>query len=282
MSLKVLHLWNMTAGRCGIRNFGNMFSIALRNAGCEVDDFDVCYPTLYATGKYLPDNVQDYDVVHFNWHPITNNHYGAGHFTGIHGVRSIYLHDIPPWSACPCLEPFQVRMTSEPSEISTLEVPYPIVDWVDPATLHTPGARFTVGISGVREDGFPAIRGICDSHNWLVNMSEPGAWLSIEDEVRRLSRSHVNVCWYHEARGLSGTPGMMLGSRRPLLINHSPMLRHLRDVHGVWQNDDLEKALMLFEAFPVKGPQGIDPTLSWSTYAQRILMAWEEAATDGR
>lgn len=281
--MRVLHLWNMTAGRCGIKNFGQMFSTAMRHAGCTVDDFDCTYPTLYQTGKYLPDNVDEYDVVHFNWHPITNNHYGAGHFAAVRGVRSIYLHDIPPFSGCPCIDAFQVRMTSEPSAISTLEVPYPIVDWVNPASLPPPNDHFTVGISGVRRDGFDVVAAVCEREGWTLNQSELGAWIALEDEIRRLARSTVNVCWYHEGRGLSGTPAMMLGARRPLLINQSPMLRHLHGIEGVLYRpgETLENMLaMVYEGqFGLwrELSHGIDPTLSWSTYAQHVIRAWEAA-----
>lgn len=289
MGLKVLHLWNMTAGRCGIKNFGQMFSTALRNAGCQVDDWDITYPAMKARGDrgepdYMPANVGEYDVVHFGWHPITNNCHLSYHFADVVGVRSVYLHDIPPWSGCPCLEVFQVRMTSEPSPISTLEIPYPIVDWVDPKTLPPPNPEFTVGISGVREDGFHLVQEICERRGWELNVGEKGTWLSIEDEIRRLARSTVNVCWYHEQRGLSGTPGMMLGARRPLLINDSAMLRHMRGAVGVFHPSDLalEYALISFEVGWKarelwRYQQPIDPKRSWSTAAKQIITAWEAA-----
>ena len=285
--MRVLHITNVSAGRCGVKNFGQMFTTAMRRAGCEVDEWDAEYSAIYARiqrgePSYLPDNMDRYDVVHLNWHPITLNTYGTGHFDHIRGVKSIYLHDIPPHSGCPCLPAFSVRMTSEPSEISTLEVPYPICDWVDPKTLPPPNEEFTVGISGVRRDGFDAVVEVVERNGWILNASEPDAWISQEDEIRRLAKSSVNVCWYHEGRGLSGTPAMMLGSRRPLLINNSPMLRHLRGIEGViYQPEhDLEYMLVQLQVTLdgwLTSQQGVDSALSWSTYAPKVLAAWEEA-----
>ncbi|KKK56402.1 hypothetical protein LCGC14_3064890, partial [marine sediment metagenome] len=175
---------------------------ALRRAGHEVDDWDGHYPVIYEklqrdVPAYLPANANDYDVVHLNWHPASINHYLPEHFAGLdHPVLSIRVTDLPPWSGCPCLEPFTVRITAEPHELSTLVVPNPVVDWADERiAFPAPNEEFTIGFSGVRLDGYGVIKEICQAHGWALN--ESGAeWLTIEDEIRRLARSTVNVCWY--------------------------------------------------------------------------------------
>jgi hypothetical protein len=220
----------MDATRCGIANFAEQCSTALRRAGAEVTDWNANYSSIYARREagqptYLPDDAADYDVILLGWHPIALNTYGADHFPA-GPLLAVYLHDLPPWSACPFEDRIDYVMTSEAYAKSACVLPYPVPDWV--TGLPDPADIFTVGLTGVRGDGHAEVREVCARYGWAVNASGE-TWLSLEDEVRRLARSTINVCWYHEGRGIAGAPSMCLASRRPLLVNTSPMLRHL---HG--------------------------------------------------
>ncbi len=293
--MRILHISNVSAKRCGTQNHAQQCSTALRRAGHDVTDWDGTYPVIYEklqrdVPAYLPADANDYDVVHLNWHPASINHYITEHFAGLtHPVLSVRLTDLPPWSGCPCLEAFTVRITAEPHELSTLVVPNPVIDWVD--DLPEPHTEFTVGVTGVRRDGYQIVKDVCARHGWRFNASDPKVWLSIEDEIRRLARSTVNVCWYRGVRGVAGGASTCLASKRPLIINGSPMLTHVQGLKGqVVQAEDLEKILQSVYDFWTScvrghaGPGGMDlwqapriEDLSWTTAAARMVTHWKEA-----
>lgn len=290
MSPKVLHIWNVgAANTCGIRNFGEQLSTALRRAGAEVTDVDGDYPTVYREG-YLPVDMSPYDVVHLNWHPATLNHYVPVVLESVTRSRALlsgYLHDLPPHSSCPFLPSLDVVVSAEPYPHlhgqTPLVLPYPIIDWV--TGLPAPNPQFTVGCTGVRGDGLAELTELCERRGWTLNASIPGLWLAIDAEVRRLARSTVNVCWYHEERGLASAPSMCLGSGRPLLVNGSAMLRHLRHPLVYQSTTTLEAALVYHHAWWTQGgavgsmfsldlPQ---VPLSWTAAAEQLLHTWEAA-----
>ncbi len=309
--MRILHISNVSAKRCGTQNHAQQCSTALRRAGHAVIDWDGTYPVIYEklqrdVPAYLPADANDYDVVHLNWHPASINHYTLEHFAGLdHPVLSVRLTDLPPWSGCPCLDAFTVRITAEPHALSTLVVPNPVVDWVE--DLPAPNKEFTVGVTGVRKDGYQIVKDACAARGWQFNASDPATWLSIEDEIRRLARSTVNVCWYTGVRGVAGAPSTCLASRRPLLINHSPMLRHLINRENVWFHDPPGSSGVLGEAlkkmfdlrhlldrpargfgrqhttttrvYVARGAEGesIPGDLSWTTAAARMVEHWKES-----
>lgn len=254
MALRILHPWNQSAGRCGIANFAEQWSTAMRHAGCEVTDWNADYSTIYRRREagepsYMPADAAEYDAILFGWHPGALNYYIADHFP-LGPKLAVYLHDIPPWSRCPFEDRADLLITSEPHpERKTYLMPYPVIDWVtDLPPVHR---EFTVGWTGVRGDGLRELSHLCIRQGWRTNFSDPGHWLSIEDEVRRLATSTVNVCWYADARGLSGASSTCLASLRPLLINRSPMLRHLRNtgrqVVTAHESHSLESALLVLK-----------------------------------
>lgn len=284
--MRVCHISNFSVPRCGMSNFGYQFSTALRRAGHEVTDWDGCYPVIHLKeeqqdpgGTYLPADAADYDVIHVNWHPATINHYGAGHFPA-GPILSVYLHDIPPWSGCPFFDRAEVRITSEPLD-GCLEIPYPVADWV--TDLPDPDPAFTVGWTGIRGDGLDELKSVCVRRGWALSLSDPDHWLSFEDEVRRLARSTVNVCWYHMGRGRSGAASTCLASKRPLLINQNIMLGHIQNRLGVYtaaRATTLEACLEVIAEQPradLVGPFQTCEELSWSRAATQITHAWEEA-----
>jgi hypothetical protein len=284
--------------RCGMSNFSVQTGIALRRAGAEVDNWDGDYSVIYAKIQrnepaYLPADLSPYDVVHFVWHPITINHYTVAHWpTGPRPLCSLFLGDLPPHSGCPCLESFPFRVSALPHAILStpssrgLVLPYPIIDWVE--DLPEPDPVFTVGYSGVRGDGRDLLQTICARHGWAFNASDPAQWLSIDDEVRRLARSTVNVCWYHEQQDIAGAPSTCLASRRPLLINRSAMLRHLfsyGDELYIGECTDADpgelgvRLLILESAWklgvPLRRPFRVLHAHSWTTAARRLIREWE-------
>lgn len=304
--MKILHIGNFgpdaTVGlRCGISNFSVQTSYALRRAGCDVTDWDGHYPTIYAKVQrgepaYLPDGEWTYDVIHFTWHPLAINHYGSGHFLHQHPtgpLLSLYLTDLPPWSGCPCLDRFQVRMSAEPHEILAtpwhpgLIVAYPIIDWVPPGDRSDD--EFVVGWTGIRGDGLHLLEEICARRGWRLNKSDPDRWLSITAEIHRLQQSTVNVCWYWDQRNIAGAPSTCLGSRRPLLINRSNMFTHLRpydDEIYIGQQpgqDAVELEALLdrihsdWQHGTVKQPQRVIDDLGWQRAAPQMIAAWTEA-----
>lgn len=282
--LKVLHISNHSQLRCGIQNFGYQLTTALRLAGCEVTDWDAYYPVLHAREEageagYLPVDWTTYDVIHLNWHPAASNIYQPGHFPGGPPIFSVFLHDIPPWSTCPVVEAVDVVVLAElfpemPAQKVLVVCPYPVVDWV--TDLPPQNEVFTVGVTGVRGDGFEAVTKACRDHDWILNAKPPDQWLTLEDEIRRLARSTVNVCWYAGDRGLSGAASTCLASRRPLLINTSPMLRHLPSGGGILkaaEGFDVGYVLSQLNHSWLRREESI-AHLTWANAAEVLIEAW--------
>ncbi len=283
--MRVLLVTNLSAPRCGIQNFGVQTATALRRAGAEVTEWDGTYQAIYEK-PYLPDDAASYDVIHFNWHPVTINHYTPDHFPA-GPILSVYLNDLPPWSSCPVFDRAAVRFSAE-DHPGCLTLPYPIADWVtDPPDS---AEVFTVGWSGVRGDGAKEIAHACKELGYQTNAPD-GVWRSFEEEVRRLARSSVNVCWYHEERGISGGASQVAAARRPMILNGSPMFRHFHpySLEFYFERSTgrtatlIELPALLVEAYADwKQRRMIEPCtilkdLSWSTAATRMLEVWSAA-----
>lgn len=290
--MRVLLIYNATSRRCGNEQHGLQTAIALRRAGADVTVWDGTYETIYEklqqnVPAYVPADLADYDVVHFNWHPASINHYNPEHFAGARFL-SVRLIDLPPHSWCPVEDRADFLIAAEPYEKADLIVPNPVVDWV--TDLPEPDNEFTVGVSGVRGDGYLDVLQACLDHpSWRYNARTPDdPWLSIDDEVRRLARSTVNVAWYHGSRGVAGAPSMLLASRRPLLINYSPMLRHLANFDQVLRTaaaspgaplEQVERWWRTAGYLQTPEERAVDAAVafSWSRAATRMLDAWQDA-----
>jgi hypothetical protein len=282
--MRVLLVTNLSARRCGIQNFGVQTATALRLAGAEVTEWDGCYSAIYEK-PYLPLDAADYDVIHFNWHPVTINHYGPNHFPK-GPVLSLYLNDLPPWSSCPVFDRADVRFSAE-DHPSCVTLPYPIADWV--TDLPDPPKEFTVGWSGVRGDGAELLHKVCANLNAATNPPD-GLWRSFDDEVRRQARSTVNVLWYHEQRGISGGASQAAVAHRALLLNDSRMFAHFwpyeKELYFCRRPCNLNPAshltnmLKLIWVDWINGalqyPTTLLTDLSWSRAATRMLEIWEE------
>lgn len=215
--MNVLFISNASAEQCGVAEYGRTAVEALRAIGVQLTEWDGHYPAVYARGHELyPPNLADYDVVHFNWHPVTLNHYQATPPQ----PYTVFLHDLPPWSSC-CLAPGARHLwASEPSDEAE-ELPYPAIP---DAELDTPASVTTLGWSGVRGDGRGQIEALCREKGWVANCSE--TFLPTRAEIKRLSRSTLNVLWYSASgRGQSLALMTCAAARRPLLINDSTMFR---------------------------------------------------------
>lgn len=292
--MRVLHLLDKQITHDGISNFARMTTVGLRRAGLDVDEWDVHYPSIYARREageptYTPRNVLNYDVVYIGWHPIVMNTFLPEHFywpKGTGPLVAVYLNDIPPWSGCPYMERAESVIAAEPTPAANHLMVYPIPDWV--TDLPEPDPEFTVGWSGVRGDGAAELRGVCEQHGWAMNMTQAPSertapWVSVEDEIRRLARSTVNVCWYSQQRGIAGTPSVALGSRRPLLLNDSKMfapwwdLRYANELYT--SHLTLERALCLLHEgwannlLALPGPN-VYADHSWTTAARNLVAHW--------
>lgn len=286
--MRILVVYNSSTAPCGFRHLGDQLVTALRR-GCATDQVDVwdgTYPVLKARldrgePAYWPGDIATYDVVHLIWHPGT-----LGHYTGadwpVGPLYSLFQGELPPWSTCPIADRFAVRFGREPAR-GIIPLGYPLLDWVE--DFPPPAATFTVGISTIRGEGVDAVRACCSDRGWEVNAPSP-VWLSPEDEVRRLARSSINVCWYASViGGLAGAPSTCLASRRPLLINTNEMLCHMQGEPGVycWPQLTLPHALDRvhrdWQAGTLRDPTVTLPYLGWTAAARKLRTLWEDYRT---
>lgn len=289
--MRVLLIYNASDTKCGFANFGWQTATALRRAGCAVTVWDGGYPVVHARSErqepdFFPADVETYDVVHVIWNALTLNHYSGARWP-VHPVIS-WWDGGPSDASCPFQDTMQVRWSDYPRE-GYEYLWYPVPDWVD--DLPTPAPRFTVGASSVRGDGVPLLQQICQKRGWAMNLPD-GVWRAHDDEVRRLARSMVNVCWYHTPplwHNRASAPSMMLASGRPLLINGDPLVAHLvgrADVYYQQLNvpdppadaQILEDTLCWLSRQPLlHAPIQTAADLSWTVAAQRMLQIWQEA-----
>lgn len=290
--MKVCLIYNASDPRCGFRNFGDQTAIALARAGCFVTTFDGSYPAVYLRHQqalpsaFFPPDIETYDVVHLIWNAMTMNHYsGAG---WPHAPVISWWDGGPSDATCPFTAAMQVRWSAYPRE-GYHYLWYPVPDWVTdlPAPTLSP---FTVGMSSVRGDGVPLLQILGARWGWALNLPD-GTWRSIGDEVRRLARSTINVCWYHTApiwRDRASAPSMLLASGRPLLINADPLTAHLQGRADIYQQpyasgaldmQCLEDALRDCDARrrDLRCPTETAHDLSWTVATTRMLAVWQEA-----
>lgn len=252
--MNVLVVANFSDARCGFRNFAEQTVIALQRAGHWVVGWDGTYSVTYRRREagqdpFLPPGAADYDVIHVIWHPATLNHYSGAVWPKT-PVKSVWNGCPAAW--CPFNAAMDVKWGVLGKEEGHRQLWYPVPDWVDVSDV-APAAEFTVGNSGIRMDGLAEIQEICVRRGWAMNFSDPTRWLSLEEEIRRLARSTVNVFWYspdHDDR--SGAVMMALAAKRPILCNDVPMMTHLRGQRDVYfayhPAADLQAWLELVEA----------------------------------
>jgi hypothetical protein len=293
--LKICVVCNFTDTKCGIANFGHQTVTALTRAGHAVTAFDGTYPEVYRRREagidpFLPPDIATYDVLHLIWHAITLNHYMGVEWRHLdsHPIRSFW--DCGPSDAyCPFDQWFPIKWMLYPRD-GYHSMDYPVPDWVH--ALGDPDPGFVVGASSVRGDGVAELRAVCEAEGWAMNLPTPDRWLSIEDEIRRLARSTVNVCWYNSGatwKDRASAPSMLIASTRPILINHDDLVAHLwdrqdlyhgqihltndarglgpalREIHHDWRQGLLRRPIDTYRQ------------LMWKTAAARMTQVWQEA-----
>lgn len=288
--MKILLVSNFSDKRCGYQNFSVQMLTALRRAGHEVTPFDGTYSAVYARQQegqsgFLPPDAGGYDVIHTIWSAQTMNHYSGCQWpTG--PLLSIW--DGGPSDAyCPFMGVMQCRWTCyDRSAEGYHENWYPIPDWINDLPETSP--EFTVGCTSVRGDGVAEIREVCERRGWEMNLPTPGAWIPLEEEVRRLALSTVNVSWYQTPplwKDRAGAPSTALASHRPLLVSQDSLLSHLEGFsdlyHGtlkVHGGAGLEAALEAvwddWKASRLVYPSEVLDRLSWSRSAALYGQIW--------
>lgn len=308
--MKILIIGNLSDQRCGFQNFSCQMKWAFLRKKKSFSDptmhfWDGTYSKIYErqqrnaphAGFFPPcaDTKADlayYDVIHIIWNAMTMNHYAGADWAKFAraGVTLSWWDGGPSDASCPFEEWMQVKWSDYPRE-GYHYMAYPVPDWVK--DLPPAADTFTVGASSVRGDGIAEIREICAKEGWATNLPTPGVWLSVEDEIRRLARSTVNVCWYNTPplwKNRASAPSMLIAAQRPLLINDDPLVDHLAyytDVYR-WPRQDLGKhsylphALRQMQRLAGKGgglvaPQHAFNDLSWSKAVDQFLSVWEGA-----
>lgn len=294
-AMKILLIGNMTDRRCGFANFTSQMVTALLRANADVTPWDGTYSTVYhrreqghAHAGFFPPGVEDYDVVHIIWNAMTMNHYSAAPWDRLleAGRVTSWWDGGPSDAYCPFLSWMQVRWAAYENE-DRIYCPYPVPDWVD--DLPEPAEEFTVGASSVRGDGVDEIRMVCQDRGWKMNLPTPGAWIPMEEEVRRLARSTVNVCWYNTPdiwKDRASAPSMLIASKRPLLINQDSLVAHLHHYSDIYHGKRfpiregpgmLECLDALYKNPARQCPNQAFEDLSWTKAATLFLKTWEDS-----
>lgn len=300
--MKILVIGNLSDVRCGFQNVTQQTITALAHAGHEVVAFDGTYSAVYARHQvaathpyaFLPPDVATFDVIHIIWNALTLNHYNGADWaslTALPGGGPIisWCDGGPSDASCPFIEWMQVRWSDYPRP-GYHYLDYPVPDWIDLTTFPHPPSRFTVGASSVRGDGIALIEDICKRNRWAMNLPTPGAWVPLEDEIRRLARSTVNVCWYHTPplwHNRASAPSMLLAARRPIVINSDPLVAHLWRSDDIYHGEDtkggLERELINIasrpEAIRLK-PYTTAENFSWTRATTVMTNVWRAARAD--
>jgi hypothetical protein len=285
MPLRVLYISNESSVRCGVRAYGEQWVAACRRAGVSVTTFDGSYTHIKTIDNYLPTDALDYDVVHLNWDPQTINHYLPQHLAPIADRFSLFLHDVPPNSTCPVIDLARWVWSYEPLDGSVV-LPHGIPP--TPDALPPPDPPVVIGLTGIRRDpGIGQVQELCAARGWTVNQpawwtDEGQPWLSTDDEIRRLARSTVNVCWYHTSgRGKSMAAMFCLAAQRPLVLSPSTMFSALHPygeeivIGATTDIQGLEACVQQALTQPYAIPR-VQQDLAWDAIIHPVLTAWQE------
>ncbi len=266
---------------CGVSQTGFLTGEALRRGGHTVTIWEHDYP------RYLPEDAGSYDVVHINFHPGP----AASHIQRQHlpngPILSMLCHEYSPlWDnggEAPSLWTSQdvLHFCSDPLS-SGIYWPLPIPDY-RPTPTSMIGKPIKIGFTGIRKDGLDWLEPICKAQNWKLDAGKE--WLSLEAEIDRLSKCHLNVV--HPRSGYSGSSSAVttaIAARRPVLVNSNPLLR------GIWDIDQgLGKELYRIEDFKsgveailedldkgcAKRPLRLADEYSWANRVGELVKVWE-------
>lgn len=285
--MKILFINNSSTEKCGVRTYGEQMIAALRRAGDDVTEWDGTYSAIYERKTYLPADVGAFDLVHFNWDPQAINHYLPEHFAGAPPL-SLFLHDVPPNSTCPVHDIAKWRFGFEPyKDVDVIDEPIPPT----PSGLDPVRADVTIGISGIRVDaGILKVAEICSDRGYTLATSaghDGSRWLSTNDEIRRLARNTLNICWYHTSgRGKSMAAAFCCAARRPLICSNSTMFSALwpyeEEIYFPAPGADwglalpalVDEVLRDLENDDALIPDRVCHELGWDHLIQRFRMRW--------
>ena len=299
--LRVLLIGNLSDKRCGFQNFTAQMIYALEaREDVALNVYDGTYSAVYERQQarhrtylgFFPALIGKFDVVHIIWNAMTMNHYAGAPWADLRdaGIVTSWWDGGPSDATCPFADLMQARWSDYPRE-GFHYMHYPVPDWYIPPSVEQ--KHFTVGASSVRGDGVAAVRAVCEKYGFGINLPTPGQWLSIEEEIQRLSRSTVNVCWYNTPplwKNRASAPSMLIAARRPILVNDDPLVEHLAPYtwkQGIWHgskdpdqvgNFGLDAMLLkMYEEWRTGYlPEPTLPwhELRWSTAAANFVKTW--------
>lgn len=302
--MRVLLVSNSEQTRCGISLYGKRQYQAMKGLGVDITDWSALYP------KYLPPDVEEYDLVHFNFHPHTINHIQAQHLPKRPRLSGLFHEARPDWlrdenrAFLPSLwYAIEMKMASEDVEgCRTFYTPVPDVNpeewrfrfWDAEGGVTNP--PIMIGNSSIRRDGMDWVeQAVIDhnrdapaNHHWAISYSPSSedGWLSDQEEVDRLGLCDVLIAHYHSGYlGQSAGAATMLAARRPLIINSGPMVRTLwKYAEGpnpqLYKIEDAEEAInTVLEDLRhgrARYPLRLAEERSWTNQAKLMLSWWEE------
>jgi hypothetical protein len=296
--VKLLLVSNSATERCGVAQYGRHMLDAAMTAGIQA----ASWHSTPAEPMPDPDLVREFDVVHVNWHAAKVGHLKEKDFETARHL-SVFVHE--PSNECPLVEWADLVVATEEMHMAISRVlPPPCLDYFPQSTWD--GLEVTLGSSGIRRDGLDWVEGAIDRqrvelmetdgvpgpgevnpHAWRLcpSAKDPDGWLSDEAEIERLAQCALNVFHYHSAySGQSYAVMMGVAARRPLLVNHNRMLRHIWDEEGVEEEvyvvDDVAEGIHQVVRDLREGrerrPLRLAEERSWSMAIEKLRGWWEE------
>ncbi len=292
--MKVCVVGNLSDTACGFQSVADQTVTALRRAGLDVLPWDGTYSALYARREageptFFPPDIETCDIVHCIWNAATMNHYSGADWASLRRPVTSWLDGGPTDATCPFEQWMQVRWSDYP-RAGYHTWWYPVPDWVEDLPAPDPG--FTVGWSSVRGAGVPVIEAIGAAHGWPINRPTPGVWLSVEDEVRRLARSTVNVGWYATQpsyKNRASAPAMLLAAGRPVVLNRDALFAEFADAEDLYHGETVTDAREPLEAIleglaaqdaagiPLRRPSASRRRWSWTAATDLMQRVWAAA-----
>jgi hypothetical protein len=291
--MRILLVSNTTL-RCGVAQMGRRMFCALTGAKDEGwesirvgrrGDLEVAWwPADHPLT--LPDSLEEFDVVHLNYHPGT-----IGHITPTRWGTpklSVFFHE--PGTGSAWFVAADLKITAS-VEAGAKYLPVPVPDLPLRADFQAGAFRFwgpngeisrpiKIGHSSIRRDGIDWVQPVIERHpDWRLECSEE--WLSDAQEVERLAACDLSIFHPHSGNpGQSSAVVMGIAARRPLLINSSPMLRTLWDSPEVYRYEDPEAGIQAIladlRAGRARYPLRLAEERSWKVAAERLQGWWKE------
>jgi len=292
--MRVLLVSNTTL-RCGVAQMGRRMFCALTGAADEGwesirvgrrGDLEVAWwPADHPLT--LPDSLEEFDVVHLNYHPGTLGHLWAQRMKS--AKLSVFFHEPDTGSGWWGAADLHI-LAEDIGEGKYLPVPVPDYlpkNFVQFHGAHVPMEHYRpgdssvhIGHSSIRRDGIDWVAPVIERHPaWRLECSE--SWLPDAQEIERLAACDLTIFHPHSGNpGQSSAVVMGIAARRPLLINSSPMLRTLHGNPEVYQYEDPEEGVEVILRDLREGkaryPLRLAEERSWKRAAQQLVSWWED------